>query len=155
MICPLCTKNDSRVLESRLTGENSIRRRRECEACGKRFTTYERVEVTQMLVVKRSGGREPYEREKLLSGVSRACAKTDVSAAEIDDLVDSLESELAAQGKREVQAAFLGELALKRIKKLNDVAYVRFASVYRKFSSIDDFVSELSAFQVDPQVMQD
>lgn len=155
MICPFCSKKDSRVLESRLTGENSVRRRRECEACGKRFTTYERVEVMQMLVVKRSGGREPYEREKLLLGVSRACAKTDVSAAEIDDLVDSVESELVAQGKREVPAAFLGELSLKRLKKLNDVAYVRFASVYRKFSSIDDFVSELKAFQVDPAVLQD
>ena len=143
MFCPYCEKKDSRVLESRVTGERAIRRRRECESCGKRFTTYERVEVMQILVVKRSGGREPYLRDKLRAGISRACAKTLVSAEEIDDLVDSGENEMATLGKREIPAATMGELALKRLSKLDEVAYVRFASVYRQFQSIEDFVSEL------------
>lgn len=151
MFCPFCQKKDSRVLESRLTGENAVRRRRECEACGKRFTTYERVEVMQMLVVKRSGSREPYSREKLQAGVNRACAKTAVTAEQIDDLVDQVENELLAMGKREVAASTLGELALKFLSELNDVAYVRFASVYRQFRSVEDFVSELSTLK-DAQV---
>lgn len=143
MFCPYCEKKDSRVLESRVTGEKAIRRRRECESCGKRYTTYERVEVMQILLVKRSGGREPYLREKLRAGISRACAKTVVTAEEIDDLVDSVESEMATMGKREIPASLVGELALRRLSKLDEVAYVRFASVYRQFQSIEDFVSEL------------
>lgn len=147
MICPFCNKKDSRVLESRLTGEKSVRRRRECEACGKRFTTYERVEVMQILIVKRSGSREPYTREKLEAGVRRACAKTMVTAEQIDDAVDSVENELAGIGKKEVPASLLGELALKRLRDLDEVAYVRFASVYRQFRSIEDFVSELNTLK--------
>ncbi|MDZ4833182.1 MAG: transcriptional regulator NrdR [Candidatus Melainabacteria bacterium] len=147
MFCPFCNKKDSRVLESRLTGENSVRRRRECEACAKRFTTYERLEVMQVLVVKRSGSREPYTREKLMAGVRRACAKTMVTAEQIDDLVDSVENELAMLGKKEVPASLLGELSLGRLKELDEVAYVRFASVYRQFRSIEDFVSELNTLK--------
>lgn len=143
MICPFCSKKDSRVLESRLTGENAVRRRRECEVCGKRFTTYERVEVIQLLIVKRSGSREPYSREKFQAGVVRACAKTTVTAEQIDDLVDAVENELAGLGKREVPSTLLGEFALVRLRDLHEVAYVRFASVYRQFRSIEDFVSEL------------
>src|SRR6516162_8636929 len=116
MLCPFCNFKDSRVLESRLTGENSVRRRRECEQCGKRFTTYERVEAMQLLVVKRSGNREPYMREKLRSGLARAAAKTMVTAEQVDDLVDSVENELAQLGKREVQASMLGEMALSRLR---------------------------------------
>lgn len=147
MLCPFCNHRDSRVLESRLTGENSVRRRRECEACDKRFTTYERLEVIQLLVVKRSGNREPYNREKLLGGVRRACAKTMVTAEQIDDLVDSVENELAALGKREIPSSLLGELTLKRLRNTNQVAYVRFASVYRQFRSIEDFISELNTLK--------
>ncbi|MBI1270114.1 transcriptional repressor NrdR [bacterium] len=143
MFCPYCQMKDSRVLESRVTGEKAVRRRRECESCGKRFTTYERVEVMQILVMKRSGGREPYSREKLRAGISRACAKTNVTAEEIDDLVDSVENEMATLGKREIPASTVGELALKLLSKLDEVAYVRFASVYRQFQSMEDFVSEL------------
>ena len=143
MHCPFCAKKDCRVLESRLTGENAVRRRRECETCGKRFTTYERVEQTQMLVVKRSGSRDPFSREKLRGGVSRACAKTSVSAEQIDEIVDSVENELSANGKREVPAATVGEMVLKRLKGVDEVAYVRFASVYRQFQSVEDFVEEL------------
>lgn len=135
------------MLESRLTGENSVRRRRQCEKCEKRFTTYERVEVIQLLVVKRSGSREPYTREKLQAGITRAASKTMITAEQIDDLVDSLENELAALGKREVPSSLLGELALTRLRGLDEVAYVRFASVYRQFRSIEDFVAELDTLK--------
>lgn len=143
MLCPFCNAKDSRVLESRVAGENSVRRRRQCESCNRRFTTYERVEVMQLLVIKRSGSREPYTREKLRAGVSRACSKTTITAEQIDDLVDSVENELAADGKREVTATDLGEIALAKLRNLDQVAYVRFASVYRQFRSIEDFVAEL------------
>jgi len=123
-----------------------VRRRRQCEGCNRRFTTYERVEVMQLLVIKRSGSREPYTREKLRAGVSRACSKTMVTAEQIDDLVDSVENELAADGKREVTATNLGEVALAKLRNLDQVAYVRFASVYRQFRSIEDFVAELRSF---------
>jgi len=147
MYCPFCNSKDSRVLESRLTGENSVRRRRECETCQKRFTTYERAEAMQLLVVKRSGNREPYSREKLRAGISRACAKTMVTAEQVDDLVDSVENELATIGKREISASVLGEMALSRLRKLNQVAYVRFASVYRQFQSVEDFINELKSLR--------
>jgi transcriptional repressor NrdR len=147
MFCPFCEHKDSRVLESRLTGENSVRRRRQCEQCEKRFTTYERVEVIQLLVIKRSGSREPYMREKIRAGVARACSKTMVTAEQVDDLVDSVENELAALGKREIPATLLGELALSRLRSLDQVAYVRFASVYRQFRSIEDFVAELDTLK--------
>jgi transcriptional repressor NrdR len=146
--CPFCNYKDSRVLESRLTAENSsVRRRRECEKCSRRFTTYERVEAMQLLVIKSTGDRQPYSREKLRAGISRACAKTMVTADEIDELVDSVEGELAQFGKRELQASMLGELVLSRLKNLNQVAYVRFASVYRQFRSIEDFINELNSFK--------
>jgi len=147
MFCPFCNHKDSRVLESRLTGENSVRRRRQCEQCDKRFTTYERVEVIQMLIIKRSASREPYAREKLRGGIARACAKTMVTAEQVDDLVDSVENELAALGKREIPSTVLGELALARLRNLDQVAYVRFASVYRQFRSIEDFIAELNTLK--------
>ncbi|MBX9686205.1 MAG: transcriptional regulator NrdR [Candidatus Obscuribacterales bacterium] len=144
MFCPFCQQNDSRVLESRLSEENtSIRRRRECESCKKRFTTYERIESIQILVVKNSGSREPYSREKLMTGIVTACRKTTVSAAQIEELIDALELELQVLGKREIQSSQLGELTLARLRLLNQVAYVRFASVYRQFQSVEDFISEL------------
>ena len=155
MLCPFCSFKDSRVLESRLTGENSVRRRRECEACNKRFTTYERVEAIQLLVVKRSGNREPYMREKFRSGIARAVAKTMISAEQVDELVESIESELAAFGKREVSSSFLGELALSRLRKLDQVAYVRFASVYRQFRSVEDFIQELKTLKENALVFVD
>lgn len=149
MYCPFCNHKDSRVLESRLTAENSsVRRRRECEECSRRFTTYERVETMQILVIKSNGEREPYSREKLRQGVSSACAKTMVTAEEIDSLVDSVENELAAAGRREVLSSDLGDLVLIRLRTLNEVAYVRFASVYKAFQSIEDFIVELNALKV-------
>lgn len=145
MYCPFCKQRESRVLESRLSEENtSIRRRRECESCQKRFTTYERAESLRLLVVKNSGNREPYSRDKLLAGIATACCKTSVCAQQIEELIDTLELELQMAGKREIQSSQLGELVLAKLQKLNQVAYVRFASVYRQFQSVEDFVSELS-----------
>jgi len=109
----------------------------------------------QLLVVKRSGNREPYSREKLRAGISRACAKTMVTAEQVDDLVDSVENELASIGKKEVSASFLGERSLSRLRKLNQVAYVRFASVYRQFQSVEDFINELETLREHDLVMVD
>ncbi|MBI1858129.1 MAG: transcriptional repressor NrdR [Candidatus Melainabacteria bacterium] len=150
MLCPFCNLQNSRVLESRTTEEEtSIRRRRECEnsSCGKRFTTYERVEVMPVLVVKRSGEREPYLREKLRQGLVRACEKTAITAEQIDDLIEDIESELIKQSKREVNSVSLGDLVLTRLKDLDQVAYVRFASVYRQFKDVNDFIRELQDLQ--------
>ena len=152
MLCPFCSSENSRVLESRTTEEStSIRRRRECEnpVCNKRFTTYERIEVMPVLVVKKSGEREPYSREKLRSGIVRACEKTLITAEQIDNIIDNIENELAKQGKREVGSIVLGELVLTELRDLDQVAYVRFASVYRQFRSIDDFIKELQELQKD------
>lgn len=131
-----------------MTTDNSVRRRRACEECGKRFTTYEKLEVVQFLVIKRSGSREPYIREKLRAGLSRACAKTNITAAQIDDLVDSVENEMLASGRREISSVNLGEMVLGLLSFLDHVAYVRFASVYRQFRSIDDFISALSLLKL-------
>lgn len=145
MYCPFCHHKESRVLESRLSEENtSIRRRRECESCKKRFTTYERIESIQVLVIKSAGGREPYSREKLKAGLVTACRKTTVSADQIEDIIDGIELELQILGKREISSRQLGELVLARMRLLNEVAYVRFASVYRQFQSIEDFIQELN-----------
>ena len=152
MFCPFCKSENSRVLESRTTEEGtSIRRRRECEnsSCTKRFTTYERLEVMPVLVVKRSGEREPYSREKLRSGLVRACEKTLITAEQIDNIIENIENELAKNGKREVSSAVVGELVLNELRDLDQVAYVRFASVYRQFRSIDDFIKELQELQED------
>ncbi len=150
MLCPFCNSENSRVLESRTTEESSsIRRRRECEniSCNKRFTTYERVEVMPVLVVKRSGEREPYSREKLRSGLVRACEKTVVTAQQVDTIIENIENELVKQARREVGSTVLGELVLTELKDLDQVAYVRFASVYRQFRSIEDFIKELQELQ--------
>lgn len=146
MYCPFCQQKDSRVLESRVSEENkTMRRRRECESCKRRFTTYERVETIQVLVVKNSGSREAYSREKLMAGIVTACRKTSVSAEQIEEILDAIELEFQILGKREIASQHLGELVLARLKILNEVAYVRFASVYRQFQSIENFIEELRA----------
>ena len=150
MLCPFCHSENSRVLESRTTEEgSSIRRRRECESlnCNKRFTTYERIEVMPVLVIKRSGEREPYSREKLRLGLIRACEKTLINAAQIDSIIENIENELIKLSKREVNSYLIGELILNELKDLDQIAYVRFASVYRQFRSIDDFIKELQELQ--------
>ncbi len=148
MYCPFCDYKESKVLESRLTSDKSIRRRRKCENCDKRFTTYERNQGSQFLIVKRSGSREPYSRDKLQAGLTRAITKTTVTAAQIDELVDSIENEIIQLGNKEITSQDLGDLALNKLKLLNQVAYVRFASVYRQFQSIEDFIAELHKLQI-------
>lgn len=136
------------MLESRLSTESpSIKRRRECEACRKRFTTYERVEAFQLLIVKTSGAREPYSAQKLRDGIARACAKTSVTAEQIDELLETVETEVLTLGKKELPSKKLGELVLNQLRSLNEVAYVRFASVYRQFQSVQDFINELENLQ--------
>ncbi len=144
MYCPFCDYKESKVLESRLTSDKSIRRRRKCESCQKRFTTYERNQASQFLIVKRSGNREPYSRDKLQSGLTRAFTKTSITAMEIEELTDNIENEVISHGDKEITSQALGELALNKLKDLNEVAYVRFASVYRQFQSVDNFIEELN-----------
>ena len=144
MQCPACQHTDSRVLESRSAeAGRSIRRRRECLSCSHRFTTYERVEFVPVTVLKRNGDRESFDRSKLLRGVVRACEKTGVAPAQIEALVDEIESLLQQRQNREVTSAEIGELVLGHLQALSEVAYIRFASVYRQFQGIRDFVDTL------------
>jgi transcriptional repressor NrdR len=144
MKCPFCGNDDDRVLDSRPAREGSaVRRRRECNKCGNRFTTYEYVEKTPLMVVKRNGSREPFDRGKLLAGVMLACRNRPTSREEMDKLVDSVEAKLAEDYRLEVPSQELGELVLERLSMLDPVAYVRFASVYRQFDSPEHFVEEL------------
>lgn len=148
MQCPFCQHTDSRVLESRAAeAGQSVRRRRECLHCGRRFTTYERIEFVPIAVIKRNGDRESFDRSKLLRGIVTACEKTGISSHAIETLVDEIESELQGRSLREVTSAEIGEAALARLRTLSEVAYVRFASVYRQFQGISDFVEELDLLQ--------
>lgn len=148
MRCPYCQFTDNRVLESRSAESGqSVRRRRECLQCGRRFTTYERIEFVPVVVLKRNGDRESFDRSKLLRGITRACEKTGLTALELEGLVDEIEAELQQRLTREVQSNEIGELVLKRLQHLNEVAYVRFASVYRQFQGIRDFVETLNHLQ--------
>ncbi len=147
MICPFCQHSSSRVLESRSAEESaSIRRRRECLKCARRFTTYERIEFVPLTVIKRSGRRDAFDRSKILRGVTIAVEKTVVTSNQVELLVDDVETELQQKAGREVTSTEIGEMVLKRLKVLHEVAYVRFASVYRKFTGIADFVEELQQF---------
>lgn len=148
MRCPLCNSTDSRVLESRqIEDDTCLRRRRECGSCIQRFTTYERVETAPLMVAKRDGSREPFDPRKLATGVMRACVKCHVSIEQIEDLVAEIESVLNQRHVREVPAQEIGGMTLARLRRLDEVAYVRFASVYRHFKGIEDFVLELTALQ--------
>jgi len=142
--CPSCQNTDSRVLESRAADSGkSVRRRRECLNCEFRFTTYERVETMPITVLKRNGSRETFSRTKLLHGLGRACEKTGVSARRLEHVVDELELALQQRSNREVTSQEIGEMVLQQLKELSEVAYVRFASVYRQFQGINDFVDTL------------
>lgn len=143
MKCPFCGHDDSKVLESRHTEEGSIRRRRECVACGKRFNTYERLEVPPLIVVKKDGRREGFDRDKLLSGVLRSCEKRPVSLAQVEALVDEVERELRSSLDKEVPSVVIGERVMERLRSLDGVAYVRFASVYREFKDVNEFREQL------------
>ena len=145
MQCPLCKHPNNRVLDSSSAeAGRSIRRRRECLNCERRFTTYERIEYVPVTVLKRNGDRESFDRSKLLKGIIRACEKTGVSSLQIEAVVDEIEAELQQQTVREATSESLGQLVLERIRSINEVAYVRFASVYQQFQGIRDFADALS-----------
>ncbi len=145
MQCPNCKAVDSRVVDSRVAGGGQVTwRRRECDACKRRFTTYERVEYSLPAVIKRDGRRETFDREKVIRSLRVACNKRPISDEELDAQVEGLEREVAEEGLREISSRLLGERVMTRLKDLDDVAYVRFASVYKSFRDIDEFIAEMS-----------
>jgi len=144
MKCPFCNHNEDRVIDSRETSEGTaIRRRRECSACNKRFTTYEYVEKTPLMVIKKDSRREPFIREKILSGIRSACQKRPISTEKIEKVVSEIEAEIQKKFDQEVESRFIGELVMEKLARIDDVAYVRFASVYRQFKDINQFMREL------------
>lgn len=148
MQCPNCQHANSRVLESRSTeAGQSIRRRRECLQCKHRFTTYERIEFVPIVVIKRDGNRESFNRSKLLRGMIRACEKTGVSNQRLEAIVDEIEARIQQRSEREITSSEIGLLVLQQLRQESEVAYVRFASVYRKFQKADDFVETLEKLQ--------
>ena len=151
MLCPNCQHTESRVLESRSTeGKQSIRRRRECLQCKQRFTTYERIELVPITVVKRDGGRESFDRFKLIRGIIRACEKTGITHQTIESIVDEIEAKLQQSIEREFSSNQIGELVLKHLRRESEVAYIRFASVYQQFQGIKDFIQILHHLQQEP-----
>ncbi|MGA1797032.1 MAG: transcriptional regulator NrdR [bacterium] len=146
MRCPFCHYTENKVLDSRESeGGLSIRRRRECLSCQKRFTTYERIEDLSIMVIKKDGSREPFDRKKLLNGLVKACNKRPVSLLSLETLVDQIEEQAFSAPGREISSQRLGEFVMKRLHELDEVAYVRFASVYRQFKDIGQFMEELKA----------
>lgn len=143
MKCPFCGGTESRVIETSHRADGSIRRRRECEVCKGRFTTYERVAPPRLRVVKADGRREEFQREKLLAGVLKACAKRPIPTEVIEGLVGEIEGELYRRGEREVESRVIGEMVMERLRELDDVAYVRFASVYRRFADVGSLAEEI------------
>ncbi len=144
MKCPFCSHENTRVIDSRPAEDNnSIRRRRVCDECGKRFTTYEKVETIPLIVIKKDNNRETYERSKIEGGVLRACHKRPVSAQAITGLVDEVENEISNREEKEISSQVIGELVMNKLKDLDAVAYVRFASVYREFKDVNTFMDEL------------
>ncbi len=144
MKCPYCGHENTRVIDSRPAEDNnSIRRRRVCDECDKRFTTYEKIETIPLIIVKKDDNRETFDRSKIESGVLRACHKRPVSASQIQTLVDEVENEIAAREEREIKSSVIGELVMDKLKDIDSVAYVRFASVYREFKDINTFMDEL------------
>ncbi len=145
MICPKCKKESTtRVLDSRETNEGrQIRRRRECESCKFRFTTFERVETSHFIVIKKDGSRESYQREKIENGIWKSCEKRPVTEAQVEEILNDLEDKLSANGK-EIPSTLIGEYIMEALKDLDEVAYIRFASVYRQFKDVDSFKKELS-----------
>lgn len=144
MRCPYCGKDDTRVIDSRpVEDNNSIRRRRICDSCSRRFTTYEKIETIPIMVTKKDNNREAYDRSKIEAGILRACHKRPVSAAQIKKAVDEIEAEIFEKDEKEISSKQIGEIVMKGINKLDPVAYVRFASVYREFKDVDTFMEEL------------
>ena len=144
MKCPFCGFAESKVIDSRPTVDGeSIRRRRICQQCGKRFTTYETIESRSLMVIKKDGSRQQYDREKLMRGILKACQKRPVTKAQMDDLLSNIEKELYDQQEDEVSSMTIGEMVVERLIDIDEVAYIRFASVYRDFDDVDSFMAEL------------
>lgn len=144
MKCPYCSHPETGVIDSRETLDLEVtRRRRECEGCKKRFTTYERVEMENLLVIKRDGTRQAFDRDKVKRGILHACEKRPISAEKIEETVRKIEAQIRNRGKSEVSTALIGEMVMKHLKKLDDVAYIRFASVYRQFTDVASFEKEI------------
>jgi transcriptional repressor NrdR len=144
MKCPFCGYKEDKVVDSRATAEESaVRRRRECLKCAKRFTTYEYIEDVSLMVVKKDGRREPFDRKKILSGIMRACEKRPIGMEKMEDVVTQIERAIQKKSDREVAANRIGELIMEKLKALDEVAYVRFASVYRQFKDVGQFMEEL------------
>jgi transcriptional repressor NrdR len=144
MKCPFCGKDNTRVIDSRPADDGvSIRRRRECDECHKRFTTYEKVEKIPLVVIKKDNNRETYDRSKIEGGVFLACHKRPISVAEMEAMVDEVEAEIFNREEREIPSQVIGELVMEKLKNLDSVAYVRFASVYREFKDVNTFMDEL------------
>ena len=145
MRCPFCSHDDDRVIDSRPSDEGAaIRRRRECTICGARFTTYEKEENLPVLVIKKDGTREPFDRDKLMAGILKSCEKRPVSTAQVDRLVASIEAQNQNSLKREISSREIGEMVMEELKLIDEVAYVRFASVYRQFKDVNSFLQELN-----------
>ncbi|MCI6254495.1 MULTISPECIES: transcriptional regulator NrdR [Eubacterium] len=145
MKCPFCGYTESKVIDSRPTDENErIRRRRECIQCSKRFTTYETIEDVPVIVIKKDRSREVFDRNKILKGMLRACEKRKVTVAELDEKIDEIEAQLQSSVDREVSSSRIGELIMEKLKEIDEVAYVRFASVYKEFDSAESFRDELA-----------
>lgn len=146
MKCPFCNSENTKVIDSRPADEtNSIRRRRACEECGKRFTTYEKIETLPVMIVKKDHTREPYNRAKIEKGIMLACHKRPISSSQIIEAIDSVETSIFSLEKSEVDSSYVGELIMEKLKALDPVAYVRFASVYREFKDADMFMEELKS----------
>jgi transcriptional repressor NrdR len=144
MKCPFCASTNSRVIDTR-SAEGGVRRRRECEDCERRFTTYERVAPLRLRVIKQDSRRDPFEREKILYGVQVACAKRPVSTEDIEEMVSGIESELYHRGSREVTSREIGEMVMQNLRRMDEVAYIRFATIYRRFADVEDLADEIES----------
>ena len=143
MKCPFCGKDNTKVIDSRPTDDSAIRRRRQCDACGKRFTTYEKVESMPLIVIKKDNNREQYSRQKIENGIIRACYKRPVPTEKIQQAVNNIETKVFSLEEKEIPSSVVGELVMDELKDLDEVAYVRFASVYREFKDVNTFMDEL------------
>ena len=156
MKCPFCGHDDSKVVDSRPTDEGtSIRRRRECLKCLKRFTTYETVERMPLMLVKRDGTRQPYDRQKLLGGLVKACEKRPVSLMQLEQIVDNVEQRVFSALESEVSSKTIGELVMEQLRSVDEVAYVRFASVYRQFTDVSSFMDELNKLVLEGKALRE
>ena len=143
MKCPYCGKENTRVIDSRPTDDSSIRRRRQCDECGKRFTTYEKVETLPLIVVKKDNNREPYDREKIVAGIVRSCHKRPISMKQINDMVDDIEGQIFNMEEKEIPTTTIGSIVMDKLKDLDEVAYVRFASVYKDVNTFMDEIKKI------------